>query len=61
MGVINFAPNLFFILILLLNYFDFSIKDFYYNYLEKLSFLQINIIYNKKKSLNENMDGKPWK
>ena len=59
MGVINFAPNLFFILILLLNYFDFSIKDFYYNYLEKLSFLQINIIYNKKKSLNENMDGKP--
>jgi len=44
MGVINFAPNLFFILILLVNYFYFSIKDLCYNYLKKLSILQINII-----------------
>jgi hypothetical protein len=42
-------PIYFFILILLLKYFEFSIKDFYYNYLRKLSLLQINIIYNKKK------------
>jgi len=44
MGVINFAPNLFFILILLVNYFYFSIKDLCYNYLKQLSILQINII-----------------
>jgi len=44
-------PIYFFILILLLNYFGFSIKDFYYNYLRKLSLLQINIIYNKKKKV----------
>jgi hypothetical protein len=44
-------PIYFFILILLLKYFEFSIKDFYYNYLRKLSLLQINIIYNKKKKV----------